>query len=449
MEHINSTACRIKKNYWISDVNHTDIYPCPVEGACIGGTLYGDNSCSEAYAGKICRTCRSGYGSFYFTPFRTGFYESNGVCIRCPSTWALILLLFIICCAVIKIFFWQVRTALEEAAASDEHVQPSAIIMQAISHMQMLSMAWEIPARGQIAIKGAEAPLSPNGFGLLCLLQQVSLFPSPAFTYAFILLFFPVSVFIILYGYTYISYLRKTLKQPFSFFMFTSFYVFYFTYYSEIVTCGFKLLTCINVANIKGKVNDAPTMYDDARIRCSSAEYKSNKWIGIALIVVYGLLIPLLFFIYMLFQRRKSTMSGSDTDSDQFLNLVLGPFKQKYWYWEFCSLIRKLFFCSIVIFQMWGKQAKFLIGVVVLYVTACSQIQCNPYRQDKQNDLESFSLRVLYITLTICAIILYMKEHLPFWRVSLLLVVYSLNFLYGWKSYRARFQISQRTRKRR
>jgi hypothetical protein len=49
------------EGYWRRSLTSTHILKCPFDGACLGSSLVGNESCSVGYSGKLCSSCEVGY----------------------------------------------------------------------------------------------------------------------------------------------------------------------------------------------------------------------------------------------------------------------------------------------------------------------------------------------------------------------------------------------------
>ena len=439
MEHHNESSCYVKPNFYRLGANSTELFACPVEGACIGGMGAGDSLCADAYKGQLCRTCKSNYSTFYFTPGKTGFIDSNGVCTVCPDYGTLCIMLLLCFLVGLAGYIWLLRRTLADnkelakksrSKSEMEKVSPIEVAMHSITHAQVIGLAFEVPFSGDTSASTNGAPVSTKGFGILCALRSWERFPSPHIAYGAFLLCLPIAVVISLAGFASV----RRLWQPGNWrhckdFIFAGFYIFYFLVYVSLVSNGFKILTCID--SIPGTQS---TLFADSSVFCNDDSYRKHRWIGLALVIVYGFIVPIMLAFWMRLQFgsiRDKMFTQNLKKHVEYIGNIYKPYKQEFWYWEFIMLLRKFFFSgSAVVFKMFGTEAQFLTGVIVLYIAACMQVKFRPFRCRALNTLDTVSVCASYGTLSACSIIMYMKHRLYDWKRFLIAFAALLNIIY-------------------
>ena len=94
----------IKKGKWRASLNATQIYPCPNDGACLGGK---ESECSVEYKGVLCAVCKDGYARDTLSG------NSSQKCSRCTGKmlggFVLVIQLVVQACLIIAIFRFAVR----------------------------------------------------------------------------------------------------------------------------------------------------------------------------------------------------------------------------------------------------------------------------------------------------------------------------------------------------
>eukprot|EP00937_MAST-01D_sp_MAST-1D-sp2_P007747 g7747.t1 len=135
-------------------------------------------------------------------------------------------------------------------------------------------------------------------------------------------------------------------------------------------------------------------LHQDYSIDCDSAKHKTYERLAKAMIALFAIGVPVLFFV--LLRRHRHNLNGAEA---QYLSFFYGDYRPAFWYWEVIECFRKLTLTGVALF--FGEQGSLLqtaiaMGLVILYIPVLVKMQ--PYALPSDNDVaELVNVGLLFV----------------------------------------------------
>ena len=153
--------------------------------------------------------------------------------------------------------------------------------------------------------------------------------------------------------------------------------------------------------------------------------------IGFPILVVWVILTPISALVILSTNIRKD----ESNKIKQYMLILYQGLKQNRYYWEFVNSLRKvLILMSFSLFIAFAPFYRLMSAIIVLWITLRIQIYLNPYKDDKNNDIEI--LAILAGTLTLYSGLVFTSEDGQNSLVNAFILVfvmlYNLVFIIKW-----------------
>ena len=153
--------------------------------------------------------------------------------------------------------------------------------------------------------------------------------------------------------------------------------------------------------------------------------------IGFPILVVWVILTPISALVILSTNIRKD----ESNKIKQYMLILYQGLKQNRYYWEFVNSLRKvLILMSFSLFIAFAPFYRLMSAIIVLWITLRIQIYLNPYKDDKNNDIEI--LAILAGTLTLYSGLVFTSEDEQNSLVNAFILVfvmlYNLVFIIKW-----------------
>jgi hypothetical protein len=440
--------------YWRRHSESYSVLECigSIEG-CAGGYAVGDASCEVGYQGPLCGVCADGY------------YSNNGVCEVCSgsdpqySTTALVFMAIAgaVLCLLAFLFYAKCIDGgdkLDETGESKKSEYPEywpscctrtwvrkeynrmqAQLKIVITTYQIVSsipenMSVTFPASFNVVLNA----FSVFNFNIM---NTVPFSCSGNYTYIDTLVLktlFPIALTIVLFvvggadaaWQTRSLHITDSARFPIVSAVKDQYltYFFFLTYLvlPSVATTIFQTFLCTNV-DPRGEDNDKYDTYliADMSISCTSDYYYKGVWYAVAMLLVYVVGIPLMYYL-LLYYNREELMHRDDVETTRDaatqtnegraalvssksyaaealeaakpkklspavkqLSFLWDAYEPQFWYWEVVETTRRLVLTAVLSVCGSGSSAQSILAVLlgVLYIKLYGFYR--PYSQDSDD----------------------------------------------------------------
>eukprot|EP00347_Sterkiella_histriomuscorum_P005452 403356564 len=365
----------VNPGYWRSNFYSSNVMQCLLDEACIGGKLSEEYIsisndvqsyplCKYGYGGNLCHNCLVING-LLFT--RIGKHE----CGLCPSKAGNILKItgiFLALTLALTLLLWVNLRSTRES-------ETSVVIRIFLNYVQILSSAaafnleWPVYLQSFFNIFGSVGEISESFISFDCFLQDTGFTKKGSSTFYFKTLVIAILPIIMCFIFAILFYIWKVIKkqtiQNYKRQVIVSTIVVIYTLHPTITRLSTSLFFCMEIDK------NEEWLQQDLEIRC---------WSGQHLLWALSIGLPsLIVWVYKLrqpvfFSRYRAVYQG---------------LKQKYFYWEFVNILRKVFLVSVNVFlNLYSAIFKALLSLAVLICFQRVQQRLQPYNNPVINILE-------------------------------------------------------------
>ena len=389
-----STVLLLLPGYWASNASHPIVYPCPKgPDACLGGTV-GAPRCADMYAGLLCDDCAPGFGR-----------SNSGSCQHClPAP----LTRFILSITTLVTFTFIVTAAVAvvQYITGEEGQQVLLLIVllfdfgQVVSSMRLIQVPWPAALWETYSWMATLTDAALHSVASDCEIRSLGATPQDAHViyYATVVLFIPMGLIVkaVLWKFpavltsrvraarirTMVARSAPPLEHSFTVVMTNTFIVQTFYVYQYIIQAAVQTLQCQSV--VDGPVTRS-VLQTDVRISCTSADYETSRGIALAVLVVYGFLLPAALGL-------GTMVSLSMLDSPKamaYLGIAMLGIKRERWYWFAIIILRKAAFVGVLAFGAGAVSSYMALWILSFFAFLTWSLR--PYTNDALNYLSMFA----------------------------------------------------------
>ena len=471
--------------YWRSDLSSNSIVSCPLLNSCRGGNWTGSDICYTGYAGAFCGYCSIGY-----------YLSMDMSCISCQTTSSIdysgfqfIFIIFLLILICISILIWVLKRSRSETTrqliakyvgiwkndrSNSKYLSKLKILISSLQTMS-LSLPKSVVWSSNISI-----------FRYLSFLQldYTLLFPMECYQpYNFVdrimnatllplLVYSLLTILVIMertiYGIYHIGFDVKsdekkkptwTVNKLMKILVISSYYLL-----PTISLKLFQFFDCVAISYDGGKTSKYLRM--DSSIDCSSSYYFRSELFSVAMILVYPIGVPILYYLLLqqhglylenrlwiekisksaFIQTRRlkyKEFDRTETANDliRSLDFLYVSYKPKYWYWDVFEVWKRLLFSAVLVAVIQSDISRLVVYLFCTVMLMLLYSYCRPYNLQSDNDVNDISnYQSLFLYLVA---LISMQDSLSAWKDSnyyLSLAMMTLNIglgigilYYGWQ----------------
>ena len=153
--------------------------------------------------------------------------------------------------------------------------------------------------------------------------------------------------------------------------------------------------------------------------------------LGLPILLFWVTFVP----IFALFLLMKNIKKEDDNKIKQYFLILYQGYKHEVFYWEFLNSLRKvLILLTLTVLISYNPFYKILVSVLILTISIRIQIRLQPYRDDKNNEIELLAINTGAFTLF--SGIIFSDDNNDIGWVNLLLfaavIIANVVFLFKW-----------------
>jgi hypothetical protein len=361
-------------------LNTSDIRPCFVSSACVGGSELGDY-CRVGHRGPYCNVCEEGFSKDLF-----------GSCQKCPSLITNIVGTAVAVLGLIALAFAlnfahkKLRKNKKIEAASDA----------AACGLKILFVTYQILATLPSIIPNLILPenflvlLNCFQFTKLNIFQFVSMgCVATGFNFYTLLLcatVFPLFVIVVL---LLVGSRSSELRTR----CFTVALAISYVVLPTVTTVIFGAFPCDDFFSSVERANHVTASYlrADYGISCESAEYKLFSFYAALMIFVVPIGIPVTYFVVLWRRRVRIKMCYEEREKDEELaavSFLFDSFKPQFWWFEVAETCRRLALTGALGAIKPGTISQLAVGMLISMCGAVCYSWSMPYRNKSDNALQ-------------------------------------------------------------
>ncbi|KAL4501593.1 hypothetical protein ABPG72_018644 [Tetrahymena utriculariae] len=397
----------LQQGYW-RDSNQSDvIIECKFSfDNCLGGSMVGDESCTNNRIGPLCEICdiKQGYTDL-----------STSQCLNCKIIWLASLIMALILLFFIFYIFISIDSTVSRIRkfrilfeySSANHIgQTSMLVKQFVSYLQVLSIISYF--RFNFGKESISSIIYNIGNPLIGFNNIVSCFIykySKDWNIPHIYISFTVSLLIpislslvVLIAQMIVNYRNYYYRK---YYLITMMLVNYFYFTPLLLSRAMELMICRKIGN--EKYITASTIYN-----CKLDYFnKLNLFYFFPLIFILLIAIPVLIIqrIQMRFQQNLPL---------KYFQYILGDFRKKYFYWEFVRFFTKIALVSLPVLFQEDIRTMGQVLSLILIIYYVSVLYFHPYWTEICQKLELITGAAIFITFHFC-LLSYDKDDFSIW----------------------------------
>lgn len=387
-----------KKGYWRMHENSSTLYRCTIKKAgCVGGIF--EDQCLFGYTGPLCSAC------LFNDTFK--YFNSFGGCSPCgaSNTFLILITVIVLLTGMVGLIFFSIKDSQNYAINQDlKEVLVTVLINILINYTQLFSIVSNIdikwPEFFSSSSSSSSTPTSITDFigviecpiATFAYSNKFSIFYVQMVMMAF--LFFGMLIGNLLF-WLFFRFIRKKiwkkdteLKNN----IILTYIAIYTLMLQPLLNFYTKGFSCIEVGDNFSKkhfLKVAPS------IECWEETHISLiKNVIVPFLLIFILPPPLIMIYYI----KKNYKKQEDPQVRQKLFMVTIGYKEKYCYWEFVVLLKKIILMYLSIFIRDEPVICVLTLLFVLLIFCNLHVVCNPYEYEFLNKL----IVEQYIALFIC-----------------------------------------------
>ena len=167
-------------------------------------------------------------------------------------------------------------------------------------------------------------------------------------------------------------------------------------------------------------------------MECYSNEHLMWSFvIGFPILVIWVIATPILALILLV----KNIKKEEDNKIKQYMLILYQGLKPERFYWEFVNSLRKvLILMSFALFVTFPALYKIMISLIILLTTFRIQVKLQPYKDEKNNEIEILAL--LAGTLTLFSGLVFSSDEEQKLVLNAIILIFvmviNLSFLINW-----------------
>ena len=376
----------VKKNYYRTNSLSHKVYPCQVDGVCLGNEEGYNTSCLDGYSGITCAVCDAGFTK-----------AGNGNCNKCPSPALNFAILVGIIFGVIFICIVLVKSSIKSAfvakAKHSIYIKIFTNYLQLVFLTAQFNLSWPSYVIVLFGIQKSAATATDSVFSIDCYISSNGEKASSD-SYFFKMIFYavlPLGIFIIsILVWICICLMKESyvqLKRELPLTMI----VIFFLVYPNIVKFMFSHFACTEF-DMLGKF-----LNDNYSVECWNDKHQRYSVIvALPSIIIWSVGVPTVVLIAMIKQRRYLYKE----DNKIRFGFLFNGYKTSIFYWEFIIMYRKiLIICVIVFIADISTAVQGLTVTLILIFSLFIQYEIGPYNSNELNHMEVEALITASLTI--------------------------------------------------
>ena len=412
----------LKKGYWRTHANSTDVVACRAGGACVG-----NGTCAPGHTGRLCTACENGWAP-----------TAGARCVKCTSSQRTALYVVLVLVVILAL---AMTTALCVRATAgkkkkvrctvrlwnlDKNAEQSLttklkLVVMFMQILSQLNSTYDIPfPQSFVEFARHLSFLNLNQFFVLhvgCFVEH-DFYDTLLATAVTPLAFCGAMILIAkVYAKVYASWFKRDVwphvwQRSLSLCMYISFLVF-----PAVSTTALRAYPCRHF-------DDGWFLKADLEIKCENA-WAPPRLLGWAVLItiVYPLGIPLTY-LWLLSSsirgkrcghhvkneqteasKEESQREADDSretkrrDKTQVIAFLTDPYKEKCWWFEVFECARRLMLTGGTVFVLEGSATQIAFGILVAVASLSVYTSVRPYEDDTDLHLAVFAQAAVFLTL--------------------------------------------------
>jgi len=172
-------------------------------------------------------------------------------------------------------------------------------------------------------------------------------------------------------------------------------------------TVIFSTFSCDNVDPNSVETGDDRFMTADYSMSCQSSRYHSAYYWAVAMIFVYPIGVPLIFFILLYSGKEDITYRRVSLRSDlkrkerevrlDAIRGLYGAYKPEYWYWEVLETVFRLSLTGFLVLVNQGSASQIIVGMCIALAYSQIIFAVKPFDENELNTAKIISLWQIYL----------------------------------------------------
>ena len=424
---LRSQAFQTKKGFWRIHANSSKLYRCNIKKAgCLGGKF--EDQCLFGYTGPLCSGCLFNSTDKYFNSF--------GGCSQCGSsnTFLIMISIVILLAGMFALIFFSIKDSQTFGETGDlKEVLVTVLINILINYTQLFSIISNIdikwPDFFSSSSSSSSSPTSITDFiGVIeCPIadfaysHHFSIFYVQMVMMAF--LFMGMLVGNLVFWLIFKLIRKKIYKKPMDMknniiLTYIAIYVLMLQPLMNFFTKGFSCIEVGDEFSTKHFLKVAPSIecWEDTHISLIT-----NVIVPFLLIFIIP---PPVFMVYYIAKHKRN----QEKKVIQRLFMVTIGYKQKYCYWEFVILLKKIILMYLTIFIRDEPVICVLTLLFVLLIFCNLHVVFNPYEYDFLNNLIFEQYAALFVCYSVFLYFSYTESVSA--SMFLIIILFFANFIF-------------------
>ena len=175
---------------------------------------------------------------------------------------------------------------------------------------------------------------------------------------------------------------------------------FLFLAFPGITMKTFRVLDCTKILNEE-------YLSVDLSVQCWVGRHDQYRYLAIAMIYVYVMMVPLITFFFL--HRYRHAMHDEEhplnaTTRRRFGGLFL-QYEPQFWFWEVIEMLRKIFLTGGLLLVFKGQTSQLFVGQLICLAYLLLVVRTLPYQSDADDFLQTTVSSVILINLLIAMIL--------------------------------------------
>jgi len=379
---------RLKRGFWRTGSNSTDIRECLAEEACLGGANSSDY-CRPSHRGPLCQLCEAGYSK-----------EMNGLCQPCDSSSKDTVLTLVLLLFGLALFYLFYRFVLKPRV-------PTEMLKSLRTGVKIMFASYQIIVNIPTVVPNI---IVPEDFEKV--VQKMSFLTFDMFTIVSVRCWTETATFYVqlalatllpLIACLFLVVLSLSCSSP--------------ERKVQLMTIALAL-TYLTFPTVSSTVmaffpcdemdNNNEWLRADYSISCLASSRIPMTAFALVMVLVYPIGVPLLYFC-ILYKNRERIKKPVDERAED-LSIVgyaflFESYKPAFWWFELAETFRRLSLTGILAVVKPGTETQLFSGILLSLIAIVATAWFQPYQDGRDNVIAvSMNLQVALITLTALAL---------------------------------------------
>ena len=426
---------KVMKGYWRISENSSKLYRCNIKKAgCIGGTF--EDQCLFGYTGPLCSGC--------LYDDNDKFFNSFGGCSKCGSsnTFLILITVIVLLVGMAGLIFFSIKDSQTFSETEDtKEVLVTVLINILINYIQLFSIISNIdiqwPSFFSSSSSSSSSPTSITDFIGVLECPIASFAHSHNYSIFYVEMIMMAFLFIgMLIGNIMFWIIFKMIRKRFYKIntdlknnIILTYIAIYVLMLQPLINFYTKGFSCIEVGDgfvTKHFLKVAPSIECWEDIHMSLI---TNVIVPFSLIFILPPPLIMIIYIYKHWKiLRKSNKEKADKEVIQKMFMVTIGYRDKYCYWEFVILLKKIILMYLSIFIRDEPVICVLTLLFVLLIFCNLHVIFNPYLYPFLNNLIFEQYAALFICYSVFLYFSYTESVSG--SVILIMIMFSANIVF-------------------